>query len=123
MKRFLLSLSILTILITFSSCVQKTYDRKVRFLLDVSQMAPIKSCGLRGSNSPLSWDQDLEMKPLIKDSLYSVDVTFNTGYLGCEVKFVVNGQFELQNKDNRRIPFDVNKDTTIYSAVFDKINP
>jgi putative oxidoreductase len=123
MKRFLLSISIFTILITFSSCVQKTYDRKVRFLLDVSQMAPIKSCGLRGSNSPLSWDQDLEMKPIIKDSLYSVDVTFNTGYLGCEVKFVVNGQFEFQNQEYRRIPFDVNKDTTNYNAVFDKINP
>ncbi len=123
MKRFLLSLSILTILKTFSSCVQKTYDRKVRFLVDVNQMAPIKSCGLRVSNNPLSWDQDLEMKPIVKDSLYSVAVTFNTGYLGCEVKFVVNGQFELQNQDNRRFAFDIEKDTTFYSAVFDRQNP
>jgi PBP1b-binding outer membrane lipoprotein LpoB len=123
MKRFPLILSILTILITFSSCVQKTYDRKVRFLLDVSKMSPIKSCGVRGSNSPLTWEQDLEMQPIINDSLYAVDVTFPTGYLGAEVKFVVNGQFELQNQDNRRFAFDIEKDTTFYSAVFDRQNP
>lgn len=113
---------ILFMAFTSTSCVQKTYDRKVRFLVDVSQMAPIKSCGLRGSNSPLSWEKDLEMQPIVKDSLYAVDVTFNTGYLGAEVKFVVNGQFELQNQENRRFPFDLEKDTTVYKAIFDKTN-
>jgi hypothetical protein len=63
------------------------------------------------------------MQPIIKDSLYAVDVTFTTGYLGAEVKFVVNGQFELQNQDNRRFAFDIEKDTTLYRAVFDRQNP
>lgn len=115
-------LSILLFMGFVSSCVQKTYDRKVKFIVDVSKMAPIKSCGIRGANSPLSWEQDLEMQPIFKDSLYAVDVTFTTGYLGAEVKFMVNGQFELQNQDNRRFAFDLTKDTTVYKAIFNSLN-
>ena len=101
-----------------TSCVQKTYERKVRFILDVSNEENVKSVGIRGSNNPLSWQSDLEMKPLIEDSIYVADVTFVTGYLGVEMKFVVNGQFELQNEENRRIPFDLKSDTTVFKAVF-----
>ena len=38
-----------------SSCVQKTYERKVRFVVDVSKIENIKTVGVRGSSSPLSW--------------------------------------------------------------------
>lgn len=108
------------ILIGLSSCVQKTYERKVRFVLDVSNEENIKTVGIRGSNRPLVWESDLEMKPLFKDSIYTADVTFVTGYLGAEIKFVINGQFELQNDENRRFPFDTESDTTVYKAVFNK---
>ena len=103
-----------------SSCVQKTYERPVRFVLDVSQVDNIKTVGVRGSNSPLNWEKDLEMKPIFADSIYAVDVTFVTGYLGAEIKFVINGQFELQKMGNRRFAFDKNQDTTVYHAVFDQ---
>ena len=76
---------------------------------------------MRGSNSPLNWENDLEMKPIFADSIYAIDVTFVTGYLGAEIKFVINGQFELQQKANRRFAFDTTRDTTVYNAVFDQL--
>ena len=62
------------------------------------------------------------MTPVFKDSIFAVDVTFVTGYLGAEVKFVVNGDFEFQNQENRRIPFDLNKDTTTYYAIYNNLS-
>ncbi|MEY3423115.1 MAG: hypothetical protein RIR48_3445 [Bacteroidota bacterium] len=119
MKQFSI-LSMIYISMLLSSCVQKTYERPVRFFLNVSQVDNIKTVGVRGSNSPLNWEKDLVMKPIFADSIYAVDVTFLTGYLGAEIKFVINGQFELQKMDNRRFAFDKNQDTTVYHAVFDQ---
>jgi PBP1b-binding outer membrane lipoprotein LpoB len=114
-------IALLLIAIGLSSCVQKTYERKVKFILDVSKIENIKTVGIRGSNNPLSWQKDIEMKPIFKDSIYAVDVTFVTGYLGAEVKFVVNDEFEFQDQENRRIPFDLMKDTTIFRAVYNRL--
>lgn len=102
-----------------TNCVQKTYERKVTFLLHTEQLKNIKKVGLRGNNRPLSWKKDLEMTALKKDSLYSVTVTFLTGYKFAEVKFVVNDEFELQEKDNRRVIFNENGEIT-YEAIFNK---
>jgi PBP1b-binding outer membrane lipoprotein LpoB len=114
-------LAIILTLVSITSCVQKTVERKVRFLLDVSEVENVTSVGVKGSNDPLNWQKELAMIPIFADSIYAVDVTFVTGYLGAEVKFVVNGQLELQNQENRRFVFDVKKDTTIYSAIFDTL--
>ncbi len=115
-------IALLLIAIGLCSCVQKTYERKVKFILDVSKIENIKTVGIRGSNNPLSWQKDVEMTPIFKDSIYAVDVTFVTGYLGAEVKFVVNGEFEFQNQENRRIPFDLTKDTTMYYAIYNNLS-
>ncbi len=61
------------------------------------------------------------MTAVIPDSLYKVVITYVTGYKFTEVKFVVNDEFELQDQSNRRIVFS-DKDTTIYTAVFNKMN-
>jgi hypothetical protein len=103
------------------SCVQKTHSYPVRFVLDVSHIPNVDEVAIRGSNRPLTWENDFPMQPLVKDSLYVADITFVTGYLGAEVKFVVNGQFELPGQENRRFMFDTLSDTTVYKAVFDKI--
>lgn len=113
----ILIISILFLLAT--SCVQKAYERKVTFLLHTEQLKNIEKVGLRGNNRPLTWQKDLEMTEVKKDSLYSVTVTFLTGYKFAEVKFVVNDEFELQEKDNRRVIFNENGET-IYEATFDK---
>ena len=55
-----------------------------------------------------------------KDSLYRAVVTIHTGYKVTEVKFTLNGDFELKEKDNRRIEFGPT-DTTVYRARFDVV--
>lgn len=113
------TLIISLIAISVTSCVQKSYERKVTFLLHTEQLKNIEKVGLRGNNRPLTWKKDLEMTAVKKDSLYSVTVTFLTGYKFAEVKFVVNDEFELQEKDNRRVVFNENGET-IYEATFNK---
>lgn len=112
-------LIISAIALFLTSCVQKAYERKVTFLLHTEQLKNIEKVGLRGNEKPLSWKQDLEMTAVKKDSLYSVTVTFTTGYKFTEVKFVVNDEFELQEKDNRRVVFNENG-VTIYEATFNQ---
>lgn len=103
-----------------TSCVQKSYKRVVVVTLDVSKTKDIQSVGLRGNSNPLSWDQDYPMQEVVKDSLYKAVVIAKTGYLFAELKCTVNGNFELQNEDNRRIEFDLKKDTTYVNLVFNK---
>lgn len=103
----------------FHSCVQKSYTRNVKVLLDVSAIKDIQSVGIRGSGKPLSWNKDFPMQELVKDSLYTAVVSTKTGYTFGEFKFTVNGVFELAEKENRRVYFS-EKDTTYFNAVFDK---
>ena len=121
MKKYnLIALSLL--LLFTAGCVQKAYKKTVVFLLDVKDVKNIKKVGIRGNEKPLSWDADLEMAPVIKDTLYKATVTFLTGYKFTEMKFAVNGDFELKDKDNRRVRF-ADTDTTVYEAKFEIINP
>jgi hypothetical protein len=60
----------------------------------------------------------IDIDPVKADSFYTVTVTFLTGYKFTEVKFVVNDEFELKDKDNRRVEYS-DSDTTAYHAVFD----
>jgi hypothetical protein len=104
-----------------TSCVQKTYKKIVVFTVDVSGIKKINKVGVRGENKPLDWNYDTEMKVIKKDSLYQATVVFETGYKFAEVKFTVNDEFELKEKDNRRINFS-EKGTTLYNAKFDFLN-
>jgi hypothetical protein len=118
--KLIITLATTLLLLLMSSCVQKSYKRTVVFTLDVSAIKNIKKVGIRGNGKPLSWDYDTEMKEMVKDSLYQIIVSGETGYKFTEVKFVVNDTFELQNKDNRRVYFDEKKDTTFYKAKFNQ---
>lgn len=111
---------LLAILCTISlfACVQKSSKKTVIVKLNVAGIKNIQSVGIRGVDKPLSWDYDMELKPISKDSLYTVTFSLVTGYKFTEAKFTVNGQFELNEKGNRKIIFS-NSDTTIYEAKFD----
>jgi putative oxidoreductase len=106
------------LLLVATGCVQPAYDRTVIYELDVSALDSIQSVGLRGDEAPLSWQKDQPLTAIVPDSLYRTTVTYRTGYLKTEVKFTVNGTFEFDNADNRRVPFDMRGDTTIYRARF-----
>ncbi len=116
MKKIYLLLSLM-ILVVITGCVQKTYKRTVVFTLETSKLKDIKKVGIRGKDQPLSWDYDYEMQVVKKDSLYKAIVIYETGYLFTEVKFAINGDFELKEQTNRRINFNT-KDTTFYNAKF-----
>jgi len=110
------------LMISALGCVQKSYEQTVIFTLDVSNVKEkIETVGLRGEGQPLSWDADLPMTPIKKDSLYTVKVSAKTGYKFAEVKFVVNGKFELEGKPNRRVVFDESRITN-YNAKFNTEN-
>lgn len=81
-------------------------------------MIVIEKVGIRGWDTPLSWDKDYPLKEIVKDSLYQATVTGETGRISVEVKFAVNGKLELDGKENRKIYFN-NKDTVFYKANFD----
>jgi hypothetical protein len=103
-----------------SSCVQKTYKQIIVVTLDVSKVDTIESVGIRGNGKPLRWDTDFSMQEVVKDSLYKAIITTETGYLFAEGKCTVNGNFELQDKPNRRIEFDTTNDTTFVHFVFNQ---
>ena len=117
MKKYSIIL-ISLLIVSLASCVQKSYTKTVVVTLKVANIKDIKSVGIRGQGKPLSWDSDFEMKPVIKDSLYTAIITAVTGYKFAEIKFTVNGDFELKEQPNRRVVFSDN-DTTYYNAVFD----
>jgi len=110
---------LMILLLASSACVQKSYKKTVVFRLAVPNRVDIKAVGLRGEEKPLSWRRDTAMKRVIKDSLYEATITFITGYKFTQVKFALNNEFELKDKDNRQIVF-AEEDTTFYNAIFDK---
>lgn len=115
------SIIILLGVLAFSSCVQKSSKKTVVLKLNVQGIKNIQSVGIRGNEKPLSWDYDLELKPIVKDTLYTATFSIVTGYKFTEAKFTINSQFELPEKDNRRIVFS-ESDTTVYEATFDVVN-
>jgi hypothetical protein len=107
-------------LLSVSACVQKAYKKTVVVTLTIHNSKNIKTVGIRGNGNPLSWDKDYEMTPIVKDSIYTSTITAVTGYKFAEIKFTVNGEFELQDKPNRRVEF-AKGDTTFYNAVFNAL--
>jgi hypothetical protein len=107
----------LVAMLSLTSCVQKTKKHSITLLIDVSGMKDIKTVGIRGNDKPFSWDYDTEMEVVKKDSLYKKTYTFETGRLCTELKFTVNDEFELQDKDNRKVYFNQNGET-VYKAKF-----
>lgn len=114
----LLATAILVLLA--QSCVQKAYKKTVRYRLVTPTGKSIKVVSIRGSDKPLSWNADLALRPIIADSVYEVDVTYVTGYNFTEVKFLVDGEFELKDQSNRPVQFGAS-DTTLYTATFNQL--
>ncbi len=102
----------LFLLFSAVSCVQPTANQKVRYTVVVPKSMHVSQMAVRGSNQPLSWEQDTAMKRL-NDSTFYVDVVHKTGYTFTEYKFVANGQFERQNQDNRKLTFEADLTTTV----------
>lgn len=120
MKSILIFLSIAA-LVVLQSCVQKSYDRTIRFRLHSNGIKDVSSAGVRGNDKPLNWEVDFPLRFDPTDSTYVGEVTMNTGYLFTEFKFTLNGEFELREKQNRKLIFK-DQDTVIYNAYFNAEN-
>lgn len=112
--------ALLPALMLLGAGVQPTTRQKVTYLLDVSGMKGVQAVGIRGSDKPLNWDQDLELQPIVKDSLYRATVTYQTGYRFTQVKFLVNDQMELNGQDNRQV-FFADGGNTVIRARYDQL--
>ena len=108
------------IVFLFNACVQKAYLKTVVVTLTVPNKKGIQSVGVRGSGKPLSWETDFPLTEVIKDSVYKAAIQATTGYKFAEVKFTVNGEWELKEKPNRKIMFSEKSDTTYLELLFDK---
>lgn len=74
---------------------------------------------IRGSDFPLSWSEDRNLQPVIKDSLFTSKIEIYTGYAYTQLKLVRNGEFELKDRDNRVIRFDEDS-TTEVNLIYNK---
>jgi hypothetical protein len=117
--KVILNILVIVFVSTTIGCVQPSYKKTILFVLNANQIQNIYSACIKGNDKPLSWDNGVNMKQNTTDSLYTTYITFVTGYQFIEMKFVVNDNFELADKPNRKIYFS-EKDTTIYNAIFDK---
>jgi len=100
------------------ACVQPAYDRTVVYELEAPGAAASQVAGVRGDDTPLSWQKDLPLVRAPGDSVFRGVVTYHTGSLKTEMKFTVNGAFEFEDAANRRVVFT--GDTTVYRARFDR---
>ncbi len=102
-------------------CVQKAHLKTVFVTLTIHNHKNIGTVGIRGNGNPLSWENDYPMEAVIKDSVYKANFKTMTAFKFTEIKFTTDGTWELQNKPNRRVYYQDNKDTVFISAVFDQL--
>lgn len=101
-----------------ASCVQKTEKQTVVFEVAVpSTGGKVANVALRGTDSPLNWQEDKVMEYDSLKGVYRGTVTYNTGYKFTEYKYVVNGIFEMQDKPNRRVNFNDKNYTVLRDTV------
>lgn len=105
------------------ACVQKAYKKTIIITLEVKGKKDIETVGIRGGGGPLSWDEDYPLQAIVKDSLYGTTIEWVTGYSSGEVKFTVNGDWELKEKPNRVVKLGKGADTVYYKAVFGENDP
>lgn len=114
MKKYKL---IWAIWIAAAACVQPSKEKTVVVTVTVPGLKGIRTVGLRGEGNPLSWRKDYPLTAIVPDSLYTTTFTTRTAYDFTDIKFTVDGQFEREGKENRRLAFNTG-DTTYYRAVF-----
>ncbi|MDI9869781.1 DoxX family protein [Flectobacillus roseus] len=107
------------VLVLLMAGVQDTKSHTVIVQVTLPHKTSVKTIGVRGNDTPLSWDTDLVMKEVIKDSVYTAQFKINTGFNFTKIKFVLNGVIELENQENRYILLDDKTLNTSYKAVYD----
>ncbi|MFK8059533.1 MAG: hypothetical protein AB8B78_05515 [Polaribacter sp.] len=120
MKNYL-KITIIILLISFSSCVQKEHQKKVTFYVDTNGIEDVKSIGIRGDFLPNKWRKTVLLTDENNDGIYEITFSEKTAAYGIEFKFVKNeNEFELKGKDNREIVFKYEPETIVYTTKFNQ---
>lgn len=104
-------------LLLLNACVQPTRDYRVQFDVKLPAQTKVTAVSIHGFDYPLNWQEGVQMEPVIKDSLYRVTLLFKTGRAYASYKFKLNGQYELDDQDNRIITF--NEADSVYQVQSD----
>lgn len=109
--------SIVILLIT--SCVQETQLKTITVVVDMNAFENVSKVGIRGGSNPMSWEETMYLSDEDGDGLYETTFEIRSASYDLSFKFVNNNnEFELQDQNNRSIPFDYKPETIIYTTVF-----
>ncbi len=104
------------------ACVQETHRKTITFSVDMRQQTSLEEVGIRGSLSPLSWDQTTYLQDEDNDSIFEVTLDFDTASNQIQFKFVKQDDlFELDCRPNRYILLEYQPETLSYSGRFDVV--
>lgn len=116
MKRIII---LMILAVVAASCVQEVKKHTVTFRLSAEGIAQGSRVAIKGTDKPLSWEQDVVMPYDSTSGYYTATVTFYTGYLFTEYKYTADGVYELEGQENREVIFNESGNTLV-SDVFNK---
>jgi len=111
-------ISILTLGLLLTSCVQKQHMKTVTFKVDMNAIEKVGQVGLRGEFINSSWKQTIVLTDLDKDGIYEVTLSQETAQNTAEFKFTHNGTYELKGENNRKLNLEYKPEKLVYEAVF-----
>lgn len=106
--------AVFTLLLLCLSFLLAAQPGQVTFRLDMSGI-PAEEVGIKGSVSPLSWDEAYPLSDEDGDGIYEAEVTFDTSDQYVTFKFVKDGELELEGADNRILRFDAKPIQKVYA--------
>ncbi|MBG9378773.1 hypothetical protein I5907_21250 [Panacibacter sp. DH6] len=119
MKKNKLMILLLAVVL-LGGCVQEAHLKTVMVTLTVHNKKGIQAVGIRGNGNPLTWEQDYPMTAVVTDSVYHASFKTMTAFKFTEMKFTVDGAWELEGRPNRKVVYPENRDTVVVNAVFDQ---
>lgn len=93
-------------------------NQQVIFKVDMKGVATATNVGIRGSERPLSWDENFILTDTDNDGIYEATINFKTAKKNVKFKFTNDGKEELQGADNRVVWFK--DEPVIINATFNE---
>ncbi len=110
------------LILCLSSCVQKRHPKTITFKVDMNGIEGISEVGIAGEFTATPWKEVLPLNDEDRDGIYEGTFSKETAYNGFEFKFVADGTYELEGKDNRAIVLEYKPETLVYEATFNNPN-
>lgn len=99
------SKTIAALILLFTTIHLTAQNQQVIFKVDMNGVAKVENVGIRGSERPLSWDENFTLSDTDNDGIYEATINFKTAKKNIKFKFTNDGKEELQGADNRVVWF------------------